>query len=150
MRTTLRASAFLLVASPVPTSPPTRTRPPQFFFTVQQTCTMSSPASRRTQRSSATPRRSTRNSAVPSSPLARGAEDQLRSEASQPRSSAQGTPRNHRVAQNVAASSPLFFNSPANGSSASANGAASSPPMIHSDVDGDRTPRASGMNMGGA
>ncbi|KAK8242371.1 MCM2/3/5 family-domain-containing protein [Phyllosticta capitalensis] len=113
---------------------------------------MSSPAQRRSTRSSAsaTPRRSTRNSQVPqSSPLAAGADEQLRSEASQ---GSQRTPRARAQQQNnVPASSPLFYNtSPANGSTApnGANGVGVSSPTRPAGTDGDRTPRASGMNFG--
>ncbi|KAK7533040.1 MCM2/3/5 family-domain-containing protein [Phyllosticta citribraziliensis] len=117
---------------------------------------MSSPAPRRSTRSSAsaTPRRSTRNSQVPqSSPLAAGADEQLRFEASQG-SQTQSTPR-ARVQQqnNVPSSSPLFYNtSPANGSAPinGANGVDASSPTRHqpASTDGDRTPRASAMNIG--
>ncbi|KAK7513009.1 MCM2/3/5 family-domain-containing protein [Phyllosticta citriasiana] len=117
---------------------------------------MSSPAPRRSTRSSAsaTPRRSTRNSQFPqSSPLAAGADEQLHSEASQG-SQPQRTPR-ARVQQqnNVPSSSPLFYNtSPANGSTTAngANGVDASSPTRHqpAGTDGDRTPRASAMNIG--
>lgn len=103
------------------------------------TLNMSSPAPRRSQRNSAsaTPRRSQRNSQIPlSSPTA--ANQQLQSEASQA-----STPRNRIQQQNIPTSSPLFYNgsTPA-GSSAAANGPANG-------TDGDRTPRASAMNVGG-
>ncbi|OJD37066.1 dna replication licensing factor mcm4 [Diplodia corticola] len=99
---------------------------------------MSSTPSRRSQRNSAsaTPRRSQRNSQLPaSSPTA--VNQQLQSEASQA-----STPRNRIQQQNAPTSSPLFYNgsTPA-GSSAAANGAPNG-------TDGDRTPRASAMNIG--
>ncbi|EON65493.1 minichromosome maintenance protein 4 (cell division control protein 54) [Coniosporium apollinis CBS 100218] len=121
---------------------------------------MSSPAQRRSQRNSAsaTPRRSARSSQVPpSSPLSnRSADDQLRSEASDAsqRQGSQATPRAARLQPNVAASSPLFFrSSPANGSvngSGAVNGAVPSSPTRQpaNGTDGDRTPRASGINVG--
>ena len=118
--------------------------------------TMSSPTSRRSQRTSqsATPRRSTRNSQIPSSsPLAVGADQQLRSEASDAsqRLGSQATPRTSRLQSNVAASSPLFFrSSPVNSSgAASGAGASSSLGRPMEGTDGDRTPRASGQGVGG-
>ncbi|KAF2115407.1 MCM2/3/5 family-domain-containing protein [Lophiotrema nucula] len=109
---------------------------------------MSSPAQRRSQRSSAsaTPRRSgrgARSSQVPSSPA--GPEEQLRSEASQAsqRPSQQATPRHSRLQTATQSQSPLFFrSSPANGS---ASGAATG---AGAEEDGDRTPKASGMTIG--
>ncbi|GME41062.1 Mini-chromosome maintenance DNA-dependent ATPase [Neofusicoccum parvum] len=98
---------------------------------------MSSPAQRRSQRSSAsaTPRRSQRNSQIPpSSPLAAAAGQQLQSDASHA-----STPRSRVQQQHAPTSSPLFYRSSPAGSSAPANG---------NDADGDRTPRASAMNVG--
>ncbi|ORY15968.1 DNA replication licensing factor mcm4 [Clohesyomyces aquaticus] len=108
---------------------------------------MSSPAKRRSQRTSAsaTPRRSARTSQVPSSDPPAGPEEQLLSEASQASASGpRGTPRNSRL-QAASTQSPLFFrSSPATGSaSGAANGAGAD-----GATDGDRTPRASGMNIG--
>ncbi|KAF2676823.1 MCM-domain-containing protein [Lentithecium fluviatile CBS 122367] len=109
---------------------------------------MSSPAQRRSQRTSAsaTPRRSARgarNSQVPSSsPAPAGPDEQLHSEASQAsQRGLQATPRNQRL-QSASTQSPLFFrSSPAN---ASGSRAANAP---ESD-DGGATPRASGMTIG--
>lgn len=117
-----------------------------FCDSLQRAVTMSTP--RRSQRSSAsaTPRRSARaagSSQIPqSSP---GPDEQLQAEASlASQRSSQATPRNPRF-QEGAASSPLFFrSSPANGSSAGQAGAGAD-----RDTDGDRTPRASGMTIGG-
>ena len=118
--------------------------------------TMSSPTSRRSQRTSqsATPRRSTRNSHIPSSsPLSVGADQQLRSEASDAsqRPGSQATPRTSRLQSNVAASSPLFFRSSPVNSSGAANGAGASSSLGQpmEGTDGDRTPRASGQGVGG-
>lgn len=120
------------------------------FATATHTVTMSSPA-----------RRSTRSSQARSSP-APGAVDAA-PDASQ-------TPRQSRAAQ--LASSPMFFeSSPANGGAANAapssplrqmsnsqsttnNGAAASSPLRQQTAsqsvnDGDRTPRASGLAIGG-
>ncbi|KAF2202037.1 MCM-domain-containing protein [Delitschia confertaspora ATCC 74209] len=111
---------------------------------------MSSPAPRRTQRTSAsaTPRRSTRNirdSQIPSSPApAGGPDEQLLSEASQAsQHTSQATPRHSRLQTGTSTQSPLFFrSSPANESEA-ANDA-----NADAETDGDRTPRASGMTIG--
>ncbi|KAF2835085.1 MCM-domain-containing protein [Patellaria atrata CBS 101060] len=107
---------------------------------------MSSPASRRSQRNSATPRRNPLSSQAPQSSPA-GADQQLRFEASQAsgHGGSQATPIASRLRQNIASSSPLFFNSsPANGSGAANGAPPSSPLRQRSDVtDGDRTPRAS-------
>ncbi|KAF2478320.1 MCM-domain-containing protein [Lindgomyces ingoldianus] len=112
---------------------------------------MSSPAQRRSQRSSATPRRngrSARNSQIPSSsPAPTGPEQQLHSEASQASERvSQNTPRNARL-QTASTQSPLFFrSSPVNGSASGAgNGAGASADAV---TDGDRTPRASGITIG--
>ncbi|KAF2268865.1 MCM-domain-containing protein [Lojkania enalia] len=113
---------------------------------------MSSPAQRRSQRSSAsaTPRRSgrsARNSQIPaSSPAPAGPDEQLQSEASQASQRApQATARNSRLQTATQSQSPLFFrSSPTNGSaSRDANGAGAD-----GGTDGDRTPRASGMTIG--
>ncbi|KAF1984375.1 putative DNA replication licensing factor Mcm4 [Aulographum hederae CBS 113979] len=113
---------------------------------------MSSPASRRSNRNSATPRRTTRSSQVPqSSPLAASADDQLRSEASQGSQglSVSGTPRGPPTQQNVPQSSPLFFGSTPAGSGAANGGIISSPMRQPSEpTDGDRTPRASAQHAG--
>lgn len=109
---------------------------------------MSSPAKRRSQRTSAsaTPRRSARsgNSQIPSSsPAPAGPDEQLQSEASQAsHRGSQATPRNSRL-QSASTQSPLFFrSSPVNPSaSGAANGA--------DESDGGATPRASGMTIGG-
>ncbi|KAF2743888.1 MCM-domain-containing protein [Sporormia fimetaria CBS 119925] len=108
---------------------------------------MSSPAKRRSQRSSAsaTPRRSARTARSsqlpPSSPP--GPDEQLHSEASQASQRAsQATPRNSRL-QSGPTQSPLFF-SPMNGSGSGARSGAGA----DAETDGDRTPRPSGMTMG--
>ncbi|KAF2088396.1 MCM-domain-containing protein [Saccharata proteae CBS 121410] len=117
---------------------------------------MSSPAPRRSQRDSqsGTPRRSARNPQTHrSSPVGAGADEQLRSEASQSsqRQPAQSeTPRSRAQEQSFPASSPLFFrSSPANPSGA-ANATGASSPLREplNGTDGDRTPRASGRNVG--
>ncbi|EKG21177.1 Mini-chromosome maintenance DNA-dependent ATPase [Macrophomina phaseolina MS6] len=98
---------------------------------------MSSPAHRRSTRNSAsaTPRRSQRNSQIPpSSPTA--ADQQLQSEASHA-----STPRNRTQQQSIPTSSPLFYNSTPGSNAPAANGASNG-------TDGDRTPRASTMNVG--
>ncbi|KAF1945849.1 MCM-domain-containing protein [Clathrospora elynae] len=108
---------------------------------------MSSPAQRRSQRTSAsaTPRRSARgpNSQVPaSSPAPAGPDEQLQSEASQAsQRGSQATPRNTRL-QTASTQSPLFFrSSPVNPSgSGAADGAEES--------DGGATPKASGQTVG--
>jgi hypothetical protein len=138
----------------------TRTKPP----------TMSSPE-RRSNRSSVngTPRRSARSSQAPASSPAlpnngnAAADEQLRSEADDANMQ-DVTPRgNTRSSQNISqsqappTSSPLFFRSSPNGSqSQSQQGGravgASSPLKSQANVpssDGARTPRASGMMMGG-
>lgn len=138
-----------------------RTQPP----------TMSSPEQRRSNRSSVngTPRRSARSSQAPASSPAlpnngnAAADEQLRSEADDANMQ-DVTPRgNTRSSQNISqsqappTSSPLFFRSSPNGSqSQSQQGGravgASSPLKSQADVpssDGARTPRASGMMMGG-
>ncbi|KAF2244868.1 MCM-domain-containing protein [Trematosphaeria pertusa] len=105
---------------------------------------MSSPAQRRSQRSSAsaTPRRSARsarNSQIPSSsPAPGGPEEQLHSETSQAsQRESQATPRNSRL-QTASTQSPLFFrSSPVNGSGSGAP-----------EDDGGATPKASGMTIG--
>ncbi|KAF2753749.1 MCM-domain-containing protein [Pseudovirgaria hyperparasitica] len=109
---------------------------------------MSSPTSRRSQRSSqsGTPRRKGRQSQVPSSsPAPVTADEQLRSEASN-RSSVRGTPRASRLQQTTTASSPLFYqSSPAKGSGAANGAGASSPLRRGAGTDGDRTPRPSNL-----
>ncbi|KAK3044051.1 hypothetical protein LTS18_002301, partial [Coniosporium uncinatum] len=95
--------------------------------------------SRRSARNSATPRRSARTSLAPqSSPL--GADDQLRSEASQSSqiNGADGTPRSAggRQARNFESMTPFFESSPAPNGSGEQQDAAME--------DGDRTPRATG------
>lgn len=106
---------------------------------LSQSRTMSSPASRRSARNSATPRRNARTSLAPqSSP--QGADAQLRSEASQvsQRGSANGTPRSagDRQTRNFESMTPFFESSPAPNGSGEQQEAAME--------DGDRTPRASG------
>jgi hypothetical protein len=109
---------------------------------------MSSPAQRRSQRTSAsaTPRRSARgqNSQIASSsPAPAGPDEQLQAEVSQAsQRGSQATPRNARF-QTTSTQSPLFFrSSPANPSgSGAANGA--------DESDGGATPKASGMTIGG-
>ncbi|KAF2457628.1 MCM2/3/5 family-domain-containing protein [Lineolata rhizophorae] len=117
---------------------------------------MSSPASRRTQRASAsaTPRRSGRGSRAPQSspaPSRVTADDQLLSEASQVSDRAgpasQSTPRAGGAGglQPPQTSSPLFFlSSPANGAGP-VNGDMSSSPLRS---DRDMTPRASRQAIG--
>jgi hypothetical protein len=107
---------------------------------------MSSPAKRRSQRTSAsaTPRRSARGAIPSSSPAPVGPEEQLQSEASQAsQRGSQATPRNSRL-QSASTQSPLFFrSSPVNPSGSGAgNGAPDSD-------DGGATPKASGMTIGG-
>jgi len=138
---------------------------------------MSSPEQRRSNRSSAngTPRRTTRSSQAPASSPSlpndqnenAAADQQLRSEASDtnmqdltPRGVARSS-QNISQSQAPPTSSPLFFRSSPNGSqsqsqnaqqSAGAAGAPSSPLKRQVDApssDGGRTPRASGMGMGG-
>ena len=138
---------------------------------------MSSPEQRRSNRSSVngTPRRSTRSSQAPASspslPINQNenaqADQQLRSEASDanmqdvtPRGAARSS-QNISQSQAPPTSSPLFFRSSPNGSqsqsqnaqqSAGAAGAPSSPLKRQTDApssDGGKTPRASGMGMGG-
>ncbi|KAH7119085.1 MCM2/3/5 family-domain-containing protein [Dendryphion nanum] len=112
---------------------------------------MSSPAKRRSQRTAAstTPRRTTRNSQAPaSSPAPAGPDEQLLSEASQAsqRGSQQATPKNARVQTiSTQSQSPLFFRSSPSGASTSGagNGAGAD-----AGTDGDRTPRASALNIG--
>ncbi|KAL1632119.1 MCM DNA helicase complex subunit [Neofusicoccum ribis] len=78
---------------------------------------------------------SQRNSQIPpSSPLAAAAGQQLQSDASHA-----STPRSRVQQQHAPTSSPLFYRSSPAGSSAPVNG---------NDADGDRTPRASAMNVG--
>jgi hypothetical protein len=105
--------------------------------------TMSSPASRRTQRSSATPRRSARSSLAPhnSSPG-----QQLRSEASR---SSGLTPQ--RANGNIPTSSPLFFRSSPAGSATNSYGIGRSSPLRQDEdgVNGDSTPRASRPTVAG-
>jgi len=132
--------------------------------------TMSSPEQRRSNRSSVngTPRRSTRSSQAPASSPAlpnngnnAAADEQLRSEAGDANMQ-DVTPRgNTRSSQNISqsqappTSSPLFFRSSPNGSqSQSQQGgrAGGSPLKSQADMpssEGARTPRASGMMMGG-
>jgi DNA replication licensing factor MCM4 len=109
---------------------------------------MSSPAQRRSQRTSAsaTPRRSARgqNSEIPiSSPAPAGPDEQLQSEASQAtQRGSQATPRNTRF-QTTSTQSPLFFrSSPANPSN-------SGPANGDEESDGGATPKASAMTIGG-
>jgi len=132
---------------------------------------MSSPEQRRSNRSSAngTPRRSARSSQAPASSPAlpnnngnnAAADEQLRSEAGDANMQ-DVTPRgNTRSSQNISqsqappTSSPLFFRSSPNGSqSQSQQGgrAGGSPLKSQADMpssEGARTPRASGMMMGG-
>ncbi|KZF22348.1 DNA replication licensing factor MCM4 [Xylona heveae TC161] len=110
---------------------------------------MSSPAPRRTQRSSqsATPRRRERSSPSEADP----AQTQLQQEVTAASSDDQphATPR--RLQQNVASSSPLFYrSSPSNGMAHLSVGErsdpmdVSSPPVqqLNQSEDGDRTPRA--------
>jgi hypothetical protein len=105
--------------------------------------TMSSPASRRTQRSSATPRRNVRSSLAPhnSSPG-----QQLRSEASR---SSGLTPQ--RANGNIPTSSPLFYRSSPAGSATNSNGIVRSSPLRQDEdgVNGDSTPRASRPTVAG-
>ena len=134
--------------------------------------TMSSPEQRRSNRSSVngTPRRSARSSQAPASSPAlpnngnAAADEQLRSEADDANMQ-DVTPRGAtRSSQNISqsqappTSSPLFFRSSPNGSQSQsqqggrAGVGASSPLKSQADVpssDGARTPRASGMMMGG-
>lgn len=134
--------------------------------------TMSSPEQRRSNRSSVngTPRRSASSSQAPASSPAlpnngnnAAADEQLRSEADDANMQ-DVTPRgNTRSSQNISqsqappTSSPLFYRSSPNGSQSQSQqggraGGASSPLKSHADVpssDGARTPRASGMMMGG-
>jgi hypothetical protein len=133
--------------------------------------TMSSPEQRRSNRSSVngTPRRSARSSQAPASSPAlpnngnAAADEQLRSEADDANMQ-DLTPRGAtRSSQNISqsqappTSSPLFFRSSPNGSQSQSQqggraGGASSPLKSQADVassDGARTPRASGMMMGG-
>src|ERR1700761_6957039 len=101
---------------------------------------MSSPASRRSNRNSATPRRTSRASQAP----ATSPDNQLQSEASQ----ASQSPRSSRgqpSAKNVPSSSPLRFGSSAKSArSGISNGADASSPLRQrtNASDGDRTPRA--------
>ena len=134
---------------------------------------MSSPEQRRSNRSSVngTPRRSARSSQAPASSPALpnnngnnvAADEQLRSEADDanmqdvtPRGSTRSS-QNISQSQAPPTSSPLFFRSSPNGSQSQSQqggraGGASSPLKSQADVpssDGARTPRASGMTMGG-
>jgi hypothetical protein len=132
---------------------------------------MSSPEQRRSNRSSVngTPRRSARSSQAPASSPAlpnngnADADEHLRSEADDANMQ-DVTPRGAtRSSQNISqsqappTSSPLFFRSSPNGSQSQSQqggraGGASSPLKSQADgpsSDGARTPRASGMMMGG-
>ena len=135
---------------------------------------MSSPEQRRSNRSSVngTPRRTTRSSQAPASSPSlpndqnenAAADQQLRSEASDanmqdltPRGAARSS-QNISQSQAPPTSSPLFFRSSPNGSQSQGQnaqqsaGASSSPLKRQVDApssDGGRTPRASGMGMGG-
>jgi DNA replication licensing factor MCM4 len=109
---------------------------------------MSSPAKRRSERTSAsaTPRRSARgqNSQISdSSPAPAGPDEQLQSEASQAsQRGSQATPRNARF-QTTSTQSPLFFrSSPANPSGAG-------PVNGDDESDGGATPKASAQTIGG-
>lgn len=138
--------------------------------------TMSSPEQRRSNRSSVngTPRRAGRSSQTPASGPSlpnnqnenAAADQQLRSEASDanmqdvtPRGAARSS-QNISQSQAPPTSSPLFFRSSPNGSQSQSQnaqqhagvGAPSSPLKSQIDApssDGGRTPRASGMGMGG-
>ena len=106
---------------------------------------MSSPASRRSQRTSATPRRSTRSSLAPqSSPAAQSPGQQLLSEASQPQSD-DGPSRLTPQPGNIPTSSPLFFRSSPAGPAA--NGLNGSSPMPNGNEE--TTPRASRATIAG-
>lgn len=145
----------------------------QRIGTTTTTTTMSSPEQRRSNRSSVngTPRRSSQAPASsPSLPNDQNenaaADQQLRSEASDANMQ-DVTPRGAtRSSQNISqsqappTSSPLFFRSSPNGSQSqsqsaqqSAGAAAPSSPLKRQvdapSSDGGRTPRASGMGMGG-
>jgi DNA replication licensing factor MCM4 len=119
---------------------------------------MSSPASRRSNRNSATPRRTPRSSQAP----ATSPDNQLMSEASHapqsPQSSRAGsqnqsnTPRGQLSTKNVPSSSPMRFGSSAKSvrSGSAISGDVSSPLRQHSNAsDGDRTPRANRAPAGG-
>lgn len=155
-----------------PKTTPLRKWPtPTCKTTLATPSTMSSPEQRRSNRSSVngTPRRSARSSQAPASSPAlpnngnAAADEQLRSEADDANMQ-DVTPRgNTRSSQNISqsqappTSSPLFFRSSPNGSQSQSQqggraGGASSPLKSQADVpssDGARTPRASGMMMGG-
>lgn len=156
-----------------PKQHPSESGIPLFRKEDRQPPTMSSPEQRRSNRSSVngTPRRSARSSQAPASSPAlpnngnnAAADEQLRSEADDANMQ-DVTPRGAtRSSQNISqsqappTSSPLFFRSSPNGSqSQSQQGGraavgASSPLKSQADVpssEGARTPRASGMMMGG-
>jgi len=125
----------------------------RWSHTQNQNPKMSSPSHRRQRSSqSGTPKRTSRKSSQPvPSPSLDPSAAQLLGEASSSQAGSQGTPRNAPLS-----SSPMFFrSSPANGAATGRNADINSPlrqqvtnDLVMSD-GGDRTPRPSGLLIGG-